>query len=190
MQYFFRTLFSVALLVVISSALLPNRYTIAKTITSHCQPPQFEKWVLDISNWHLWVPFSTYQKTWQTLELANSNKIGAYLKWQSGENIGEMTVTAITKQSMSYSSVIEQHTNIGHIKAEPFAKHLQISWSIEGGINTPIIGSIVTLYYKYKTQDAINLGLRNLNSLCKSQRMDKQNANQANNRATTFSANN
>lgn len=173
MRYLIRTLFSLVLLIGIASALLPNRYTIAKTVTSHCTQAQFENWVLDLANWHFWTPFATYEKTWQELELANSNKIGAYLKWQSGDNIGEMTVTAMSHQRMSYTSVIEQHTNIGHIEALPFAEQLQVTWSIEGGINAPIIGSILTQYYKYKTKDAIDLGLRNLNSLCKSQRLDK-----------------
>lgn len=177
MRYFIRTLFSILLLVTITSVLLPNRYTIEKTITSHCKQQQFENWVLDLANWHLWTPFVTYEKTWQVLELANSNKIGAYLKWQNGDSIGEMTVTAMAKQSTSYTSVFEQHTNIGHIKAKNFGDQLQISWAIEGGINTPILGSILTQYYKYKTQDAIDLGLRNLNSLCKSQRVEMQNAN-------------
>ena len=177
MRYFIRTLFSILLLVAITSVLLPNRYTVAKTITSHCKQVQFENWVLDLAQWHLWTPFATYEKSWQALELANSNKIGAYLKWQSGDNIGEMTVTAMTNHTISYTSVYEQNTNIGSITADFFADQLQITWAIEGGINTPLLGGILTEYYKYKTHDAIDLGLRNLNSLCKSQSLETQNAN-------------
>lgn len=177
MRYLIRTLFSIVLVIAITSALLPNRYTIEKTITSHCQQPQFQSWVLDLANWHLWTPWATYEKTWQELELANSNKIGAYLKWQSGERIGEMTVTAISNNSISHTSIIDHHTNIGHFVAKPFANKLQISWAIEGGINTPLVGSLLTQYHKYKMQDAIDLGLRNLNSLCKSQKMEQQDAN-------------
>ena len=173
MRYLLRTLFSLILVIAVTSALLPNRYTIEKTITSHCHQQQFTNWVLDLANWHLWSPWATYEKTWQELELANSNKIGAYLKWQSGERIGEMTVTAIAKNRISYTSIINHHTNVGHITTKPFANTLRITWSIEGGINTPLIGSIITLYHKYKMKDAIDLGLRNLNSLCKSHKLEQ-----------------
>lgn len=169
MRYLFRTLFSLFLVVSIAGVLLPNRYKIEKTIISHCQPKQLHQWVFDLANWHLWDPWTTYQKQRKELELVNSNKVGAYLKWQNGDDIGEMTVTALTSRYMTYTSIVNNHTSTGKIVYSPFGEHGQITWEIEGGINTFLIGSILTQYNKYKMQSAIHHGLRNLNSLCKTQ---------------------
>lgn len=169
MRYLIRTFFSLILILAVTSALLPNRYTLEKTITSHCQQKHIEELLLDIANWQLWTPWRTYQKQWKELELANSNKIGAYLKWQNGDHIGELTVTSLSKNHIAYLSVIDQHTSNGKISTTAFADKLQLTWSIEGGINTFFIGSLMTYYHKHKMQSAIDLGLRNLNSLCKTQ---------------------
>ena len=168
MRYFIRTIFSLILILVVGSALLPNQYQITKTIASQCQEEAFAQFVLDLANWHRWTPWATYQQSWQQIELANSNKIGAYLKWENGEDIGEMTVTALTPHSISYISSVGTHTSNGKLSTDSFSKNNQLTWAIEGGINTPILGSLFTQYHKYKMQDAIDLGLKNLNSLCKS----------------------
>ena len=167
MRYIIRTLFSLILLIIIASTLLPNHYKVTKTVTSHCSQAQIEHWVFDLANWHLWTPWATYEREWQQLELVNSNKVGAYLKWQSAKTIGEMTVTQRTEDSLSYTSLIGQHTNSGTIKTKSFADIIEVTWTIEGGINAFLVAGLLTYHHKQKMNDAINLGLRNLNSLCK-----------------------
>lgn len=169
MRYLIRTLFSLIFVIAIASVLLPNRYKIEQTITSHCQQKQLHNWVFNLANWHLWNPWTTYQKQRKELELVNSSKVGAYLKWQNGEDIGEMTVTALTSRYMTYTSIIDNHTRTGKIFFSSLNDHTHITWQIEGDINTFLIGGILTQYNKYKAQSAIQHGLRNLNSLCKTQ---------------------
>ncbi|KPM82328.1 MULTISPECIES: SRPBCC family protein [Pseudoalteromonas] len=158
-----KALFLSALVMLVVGLLLSQRYTVHKSIQVTASSSEIAKLVGDFNQWHKWQPWKSVDPNIKFTVLEPSQGVGAHQFWQSRFGDGEMTITQQNNEQLTFNILFnKEHIAQGTIQFTGAGNEINIECSLQGEVNTPIIGGYLALLSQYILNNTVKLALNNI----------------------------
>jgi hypothetical protein len=142
---------------------LSPQYTVHKSIKVNASRAEIASLVGDFSQWPKWQPWQAVDPSIKFTIAEPSQGVGAHQFWQSRFGEGEMTITQLDNTQLSFNILFNQeHIAQGTIRFTGAGNEVTIECSLQGEVNTPIIGGYLALLSQYILNNTVTLALNNI----------------------------
>lgn len=167
---FFKILIKTLLLLVLVAMLigltLPQNYSVNKNIQINANVATVKSLVSDFSLWHTWSPWGKVDPSITFTLGEPSRGIGAHQSWQSDWGYGEMTITSLSQNKMTFNALLKnEHIIEGEITFTEVEGVVNVTCNINGQTNTPLISGYLSIFSEYILSNTVSLGLNNLQTV-------------------------
>lgn len=167
---FFKILIKTLLLLVLVAILigltLPQNYSVNKNIQINANVATVKSLVSDFGLWHTWSPWGKVDPSITFIIGEPSSGIGAHQSWQSDWGDGEMTITSLSQNKMTFNALLKnEHIIEGEITFTQVEGMVNVTCNINGQTNTPLISGYLSVFNEYVLSNTVLLGLNNLQTV-------------------------
>ncbi|WP_348772136.1 SRPBCC family protein [Pseudoalteromonas sp. MMG010] len=161
-----KTVFILLLVIIVIGLLLPQHYQAQKSVTIEADRKAISSLISDFNHWKKWSPWHKVDPTIKfTLGEPNSG-LGAHQTWQSQWGFGEMTITTISENKISFNILFNQdHIINATITQQANGAAVDVICHVEGQANTPFLSGYMALLSEYVLTNTITLGLNNIKTV-------------------------
>ncbi|KYL34062.1 hypothetical protein A2I98_01040 [Pseudoalteromonas agarivorans] len=161
-----KTLLLLVLVAILIGLTLPQNYSVNKNIQINANVATVKSLVSDFSLWHTWSPWGKVDPS-ITFTLGEPNRgIGAHQSWQSDWGYGEMTITSLSQNKMTFNALLKnEHIIEGEITFTEVEGVVNVTCNINGQTNTPLISGYLSIFSEYVLSNTVSLGLNNLQTV-------------------------
>tara|TARA_Y100000782_G_scaffold115255_1_gene156253 strand:+ start:9744 stop:10250 length:507 start_codon:yes stop_codon:yes gene_type:complete len=157
--------------------MLAQQYTVNKAITVTAKRDDIASLVTDLNQWPQWQPWEAVDPSIQFTIAEPSQGVGAHQFWDSRWGAGEMTITQMNDEGMSFNILFNQeHIARGSIRYLNQGNDVEIICTLHGEVNTPIIGGYLALLSQYILNNTVKLALNNIKTHAQLTTTNKANA--------------
>ncbi|WP_404342424.1 SRPBCC family protein [Pseudoalteromonas mariniglutinosa] len=143
--------------------LLPQQYQVTQAVRIDSPQATVTPLLIDFNNWHAWQPWARVDDSIKFTIAEPSKGVGAHQFWQSRWGHGEMTITQLTQDEMHFNLLFNQeHIAQGLITFKVKNNIVVVQCSLNGEVNTPIVGGYLALLNQYILNNTLKLALNNL----------------------------
>ncbi|WP_425355714.1 hypothetical protein [Pseudoalteromonas aliena] len=165
--------FAVLLISIILGLILPQSYSVDKTIQINSSQNTIRVLVGDFKQWHKWSPWQQISPSTTFIISEPSAGVGAYQSWESMWGFGEMTITAMSGSEITFNVLLNEENIIkGTLSFVNNSKALTVTCQIKGQATNALFSGYVAFITQYILNNAVTLGLNNLKATA--QLNDKQ----------------
>ncbi|XQF93100.1 SRPBCC family protein [Pseudoalteromonas espejiana] len=161
-----KTLFILLLVLMLIGLTLPQNYSVNKSVLIDAKVATVKSLVADFSLWHLWSPWQKVDPTITFSIGEPSRGIGAHQSWQNDWGHGEMTITSLTNNQMTFNALLKnEHIIEGTITFTKENGFVKVACNIKGQTTTPLVSGYLSLFSEYVLSNTVALGLNNLQTV-------------------------
>ncbi len=143
--------------------MLSQKYTVNKSVNVTAAPDEIASLVSDFTQWPRWQPWQAVDPSIKFTVAEPSKGVGAHQFWQSKFGSGEMTITQLSSDKMTFNILFNQeHIAQGSISYVGKGSEVEIICTLHGEVNTPIIGGYLALLSQYILNNTVKLALNNI----------------------------
>ncbi|WP_199526670.1 SRPBCC family protein [Pseudoalteromonas sp. bablab_jr004] len=151
------------LIALVVGLMLSQQYTVDKSIRISASAEEIASLVSDFNQWPEWQPWQAVDPSIEFIIAEPSQGVGAHQFWQSRFGKGEMTITQLNKNAMMFNILFNQeHIAKGEIRFSNAADGVEVRCTLQGEVNTPIIGGYLALLSQYILNNSVKLALNNI----------------------------
>ena len=142
---------TIALLVLVAVAVgffLPTEYSVSRSVRIAASPEKVHELVGDLKRWDDWTPFKADDPTVVVTLGDKTAGVGAHQSWTGDSGNGELTFTASDpKTGVEYDMSMNDgaYKCKGIVRYVPQGDSTEVSWSMSGDMDTPVIGGYFVL---------------------------------------------
>ncbi len=156
-------------IIVLVSFLLPDRYSVERTVTINADQEIIFDQICDFNNWEHWTPWGIDIDSTAKYEIIGGCEPGAIQRW-TGEKIGEgeMTITKLLPYSkIDYSISFEggQYTSDGYFEIEAQEDAYLLKWFDEGDLGYNPVYRYMGLIMDNYMGPSLQTGLENIKKI-------------------------
>ena len=119
-----------------------------------------------LNQWHTWSPWQQVDPTIEFIVNEPGAGVGAHQSWIGKWGYGEMTITSLSDDEMSFNILLNnEHIIEGTLTFSPQANANIVTCYIEGQSTTLLISGYMALVYEYILNNTLELGLNNLKTV-------------------------
>jgi hypothetical protein len=157
----------VLLLLVIAIAavgfFLPGEYSVERSIVINAKPSAVHKLVGDLKRWDEWTPWKEADPSIQVTFGQETSGVGASQTWTSKEGSGSLRFTAADEdKGIEYDMTFAQWTSQGAIRYERVGDSTKVTWTMNGDLETPVLGGYMALLMPSMISGDFDKGLQKL----------------------------
>lgn len=145
---------------------LPSTYDIERSIVINASPQSIHTYVGDLTKWSEWTPWTDSDTTLSIILGEKTTGVGASQSWVGDGGDGELTFTASSpSEGVEYDLFFDDGAfqSVAAIKYEPLSEQsTEVRWSMEGDIDTPVIGGYFALMMDAMVGQMFEQGLGDL----------------------------
>lgn len=143
--------------------MLSPQYTVHKSIKVNASSAEISSLIGDFSQWSKWQPWQAVDPGIQFTIAEPSQGVGAHQFWQGRFGSGEMTITQQNSEQLTFNILFnKEHIAQGTIRFTGAGNEINIECSLQGEVNTPIIGGYLALLSQYILNNTVKLALNNI----------------------------
>ncbi len=150
--------------VVVVGLFLPKKYDVERSITIDAPPEVVFAYLNDLEKWEAWEPFSKSDTTIVTTLGEPSAGLGATQSWTGDSGNGSLTFTmADPDKGIAYDLNFEGYDPaFSQMTFEVVDGKTVLTWSMQGEINTPVIGGYFVMMMDSMVAPMYDDGLANI----------------------------
>ncbi len=157
----------VVLLLLLAAAVvgffLPRDYTVEKSITINAKPSRIHELVGDLKRWDEWTPWKEMDPTVVVTLGKETKGFGASQTWTSKDGVGFLQFTASDEdKGIGYDMKLDDWQSKGAIRYERIGDGTNVTWSMTGDVDMPVIGGYFALLMPRMVGPAFEKGLAKL----------------------------
>ncbi|TMO73754.1 hypothetical protein CWC17_10120 [Pseudoalteromonas sp. S3785] len=161
-----KTLSLLILVAILIGLTLPQNYSVNKSIQINAKVETVKLLVSDFSLWHTWSPWGKVDPSIRFALGEPIRGIGAHQSWQSDWGYGEMTITSLSKNRMTFNALLKnEHIIEGEITFNEVEDRVNVTCKINGQTNAPLISGYLSILSEYVLSNTVSLGLNNLQTV-------------------------
>ena len=162
----FKYVLVLLLIIVVVGLLLPQDYRVSKHVEINANTSTIKTLVADFNQWHTWSPWQQVDPTIEFIVNEPGAGVGAHQSWIGKWGYGEMTITSLSDDEMSFNILLNnEHIIEGTLTFSPQANANIVTCYIEGQSTTLLISGYMALVYEYILNNTLELGLNNLKTV-------------------------
>lgn len=166
LKVLFKYVLILLLIVVVVGLLLPQDYRVSKHVEINANTSTIKTLVTDFNQWHTWSPWQQVDPTIEFIVNEPGAGVGAHQSWVGKWGYGEMTITSLSDDEMSFNILLNnEHIIEGTLTFSPQANANIVTCYIEGQSTTLLISGYMALVYEYILNNTLELGLNNLKTV-------------------------
>lgn len=166
LKVLFKYVLVLLLIVVVVGLLLPQDYRVSKHVEINANTSTIKTLVTDFNQWHTWSPWQQVDPTIEFIVNEPGAGVGAHQSWVGKWGYGEMTITSLSDDEMSFNILLNnEHIIEGTLTFSPQANANIVTCYIEGQSTTLLISGYMALVYEYILNNTLELGLNNLKTV-------------------------
>ncbi len=166
-------LFGFLTLLAVVGLFLPRQYSVTQKITIASTPAAVFAQVHDLRNWTNWMPWSEQSQGLSITQGAITQGVGATQRWVAKDGAGSLEVVASkADEFLEYElrfgaedTAESREQARARIEMHPLSTGTEVVWSMQGRINTPVVGGYFALYMNRLAGVMFRQGLRNLKAV-------------------------
>jgi len=158
---------TILVLFVSGGLMLSNSYEVKQSVMINAPVEKVHGFIADLHQWDQWSPWTLPQEG-VNVEFSKNSGLGATRSWKSAEGDGGLSITQCDPQKgVTYRVYFnrKQHMNEANFTYAVKNSQTQLTWSMKGTINTPVVGGYVAYLTEIMTLDLFEVGLANLKLL-------------------------
>lgn len=157
-----------ALVVVVVGLVLPQEYSITRTVVIEASPGQVHELVGDLNNWPRWIPWLTGDpSTVATFDDQTTGK-GAHFFWQTDSGGGELTFTRSQADwGVAFDMVLGKQKRLSacSLLYRPIQQGTEVTWQMQGDNGLDILDRYFSLLLNPLMGPMLDDGLSQLKEL-------------------------
>jgi hypothetical protein len=154
------------LLVVVIGLLLPQSYSVSKSINITARAASVKPLISDFSQWYKWSPWKKIDPTIEFQLGEPSAGVGAHQSWQSKWGTGEMTLSTLTDSTIVINILFaDEHIITGDILFVEHANSVTVTFNVQGQATLPLLSGYIALLSEWLLKNALAQGLNNLKTV-------------------------
>ncbi|KAA1150410.1 MULTISPECIES: SRPBCC family protein [Pseudoalteromonas] len=155
------------LTIIIIGLMLPQNYSVNKTIEVNASIRTIKSLTTDFDEWHKWSPWQQVDPSIKFAVSEPSAGIGAHQSWISKWGHGEMTITALNDRKMVFNTLLNnEHIVQGTLTFTTNSNNsVNVECHIEGQATTILVSGYMAIFSEYVLNNTIALGLNNLKTV-------------------------
>lgn len=166
LKLFLQSLFLLLLVAVVIGLTLPQNYSVDKKIEINANTRTIKSLVTDFNQWHKWSPWQQVDPSIKFTVNEPSLGVGAHQSWVSKWGYGEMTITSISQNKMSFNMLLDDENIVqGTLAFIEENQSITVICHIEGQANTILISGYMAILSEYVLGNTVALGLNNLKTV-------------------------
>lgn len=166
LKVLFKYVLVLLLIVVVVGLLLPQDYRVSKHVEINANSSTIKTLVADFNQWDTWSPWQQVDPTIEFIVNEPGAGVGAHQSWIGKWGYGEMTITSLSDDEMSFNILLNnEHIIEGTLTFSPQANANIVTCYIEGQSTTLLISGYMALVYEYILNNTLELGLNNLKTV-------------------------
>ena len=147
---------------------LPTEYNITRSILIDSTPEKIHEYTGDLSNWDSWSPWIENDPSIKVTRGTQTTGVGATQSWSGKDGTGKLVFTSSDPNT---GIAYDLEFNEGQFECKADLKYLskgdmtEVVWSMNGNIDTPIIGGFFARKMDSFVGPDFELGLKKLKDL-------------------------
>lgn len=166
MKKFFTFILFLILILGVVGYFLPTQYTINKSITISSSSAHIHEYVGDLKKWDLWTPWKAEDPDIVITTSEKTTGIGANQSWKDKHGGGSLVFTSWSPENgIEYDLFFQA----GRYKCNSAIEYdstsrikTKVRWTMQGDMNTPIVGGYFAVFMKYSIGSMFQQGLNQL----------------------------
>jgi len=166
LKVLFKYVLVLLLIIVVVGLMLPQDYSVSKRVEINANTSTIKTLVADFNQWRTWSPWQQVDPTIEFVVNEPGAGVGAHQSWVGKWGYGEMTITSLSDDKMSFNILLnDEHIIEGTLTFSPQANANTVTCFIEGQSTTLLISGYMALVYEYILNNTLELGLNNLKTV-------------------------
>ena len=154
------------LVLVLTGLILPQSYSVNKTIEINANIEVVKPLVTDFSQWQKWSPWEKVDSSIRFSLGEPSSGLGAHQSWKGKWGYGEMIITSVSQNKISFNILLNtEHIIRGTFNFSEQNGIVTLVCNIEGQTTTPLISGYTAILSEYVLRNTVSLGLNNLKTV-------------------------
>lgn len=154
------------LVLVLIGLILPQSYSVNKTIEINANIEVVKPLVTDFSQWQKWSPWEKVDSSIRFTLGEPSSGLGAHQSWKGKWGYGEMIITSISQNKVSFNILLNaEHIIRGTFNFSEQNGIVTLICNIEGQTTAPLISGYTAILSEYVLRNTVSLGLNNLQTV-------------------------
>jgi len=154
------------LVLVLTGLILPQSYSVNKTIEINANIEVVKPLVTDFSQWQKWSPWEKVDSSIRFSLGEPSSGLGAHQSWKGKWGYGEMIITSVSQNKISFNILLNtEHIIRGTFNFSEQNGIVTLICNIEGQTTTPLISGYTAILSEYVLRNTVSLGLNNLKTV-------------------------
>lgn len=146
--------------------MLPQSYSANKTIQIDASAHTVKALISDFKQWSKWSPWEQVTPSIKFSISEPSKGPGAYQSWTSQWGHGEMTITAVTEDKITFNILLNEDNIVkGVILITQAGESVNVVCHIEGQATSTLFSGYIAMFNEYILSNAVTLGLHNLKTV-------------------------
>ena len=148
---------------------LPTNFDVSKTITISSTAAHIHEYVGDLNKWQTWTAWKGEDPEIEITIGERTTGIGASQNWKDKHGGGSLTFTSWSpEKGVEYDLFFQggKYKSKSAIQYDSSSQtRTRVHWTIEGDMNTPIIGGYFALFMQFSIGKMFQDGLNELKSI-------------------------
>lgn len=154
------------LVLVLIGLILPQSYNVNKTIEINANIDVVKPLVTDFSQWKKWSPWEKVDSSIRFTLGEPSSGLGAHQSWKSKWGYGEMIITSVSQNKVSFNILLNaEHIIRGTFRFSEQNGIVTLICNIKGQTTAPLISGYTAILSEYVLRNTVSLGLNNLQTV-------------------------
>ena len=154
------------LVLVLIGLILPQSYSVNKTIEINANIEVVKPLVTDFSQWQKWSPWEKVDPSIRFTLGEPSSGLGAHQSWKGKWGYGEMIITSISQNKVSFNILLNaEHIIRGTFNLSEQNGIVTLICNIKGQTTAPLISGYTAILSEYVLSNTVSLGLNNLQTV-------------------------
>ncbi|HDY90850.1 MAG TPA: hypothetical protein ENH67_09630 [Pseudoalteromonas sp.] len=154
------------LVLVLIGLILPQSYSVNKTIEINANIEVVKPLVTDFSQWQKWSPWEKVDPSIRFTLGEPSSGLGAHQSWKGKWGYGEMIITSVSQNKVSFNILLNaEHIIRGTFNLSEQRGIVTLICNIKGQTTAPLISGYTAILSKYILSNTVSLGLNNLQTV-------------------------
>ncbi|MEM5514297.1 SRPBCC family protein [Pseudoalteromonas sp. AS84] len=146
--------------------ILPQSYSVNKTIEINANLKVIKPLITDFSQWQKWSPWEKVDPSIRFTLGEPSSGLGAHQSWKGKWGYGEMIITSISQNKVSFNILLNaEHIIRGTFNLSEQNGIVTLICNIKGQTTAPLISGYTAILSEYVLSNTVSLGLNNLQTV-------------------------
>nr|WP_211185124.1 SRPBCC family protein [Pseudoalteromonas arctica] len=146
--------------------ILPQSYSVNKTIEINANLKVIKPLITDFSQWQKWSPWEKVDPSIRFTLGEPSSGLGAHQSWKGKWGYGEMIITSVSQNKVSFNILLNaEHIIRGTFNLSEQDGIVTLICNIKGQTTAPLISGYTAILSEYVLSNTVSLGLNNLQTV-------------------------